>query len=614
MATLPAIQPLRVPDPLQGYAAVQNILASQQQQQVNALAMEKARREAEREAALTNYLTSANLSTPEGVAGLTRFGKPGLEYQTALGQAETARLTRAKTQADLITSKLAQGRQMFAMAPTPAALADAAKAQFSDPVLGPVLTRMNLSPDSLAAYIAQKSATPEGFAQVKLEFASTADQMVDQLKGQLQRFERGRLLGDETTPATPTAPTAPAVPAAAAAMPAVAPATAAAAPPVFDPGALAVRAGRFLTPSELRAAQAQFEAQPGVAAVSLPVTDLRAAPVNALGVPPAAPVSALVTPPVAPGVQVAGPAALPDTDARVADLRQRLRRATIAGDKAAVDVLKGELEDLTKVKTGGPEIFQLQERLDKLPLGSPRRAEIEARIRRLTEEQKGTTVKVELPPQPRAEQESRGKLLVEQYKSVSDAARLATRTLPTLEMQERILDTGFRTGFGAEAQKAGASLLSALGMPEAKDYATNAQAFSAAMSQAVLQKQLEQKGTQTKADADRIEQTGAQLTNTVDANRFIIAVARAQLKRDIAQRNFYDKWWKENKTYDGAEDAWATGEGNKSLFESPELKRFAAPAREPATAPAAAPAGAGPYSDPDKERRYQEWKAKQGAK
>lgn len=202
-----------------------------------------------------------------------------------------------------------------------------------------------------------------------------------------------------------------------------------------------------------------------------------------------------------------------------------------------------------------------------------------------------TTVNV--PPQPRKEQEARGAMLVDQYKGISDAARLATRTLPALETQERVLDAGFRTGFGAEAQKAGASLLAALGVPEAKDYATNAQAFSAAMSQAVLQKQLEQKGTQTKADADRIEQTGAQLTNTADANRFIINVARAQLKRDIAQRNFYDKWWKENKTYDGAEDAWATGEGNKSLFEDPALKKFAPAPAKPA--PAAAPAATGSW-------------------
>lgn len=485
MATLPAIQPLRVPDPLQGYAAVQNILASQQQQQVNALAMEKARREAEREAALTNYLTSANLSTPEGVAGLTRFGKPGLEYQTALGQAETARLTRAKTQADLITSKLTQGRQVFAMAPTPAALADAAKAQFSDPVLGPVLTRMNLTPDSLAAYIAQKSATPEGFAQVKLEFASTADQMVDQLKGQLERFERGRLLGDETTSATPTAPTTPAVPVAAAAMPAVAPATAAAAPSVFDPGALAVRAGRFLTPSELRAAQAQFEAQPGAAAVSLPVTDLRAAPVNALGVTPAAPVSALVTPPVAPGVQVAGPAALPDTDARIADLRQRLRRATIAGNKAAVDVLKGELEDLTKVKTGGPEIFQLQERLDKLPPGSPRRAEIEARIKRLTEEQKGTKVEIKLPAQEQEFEKALGAGQAKKILEDKNIAEDARSIIDTVQQGRQLLRSGMITGFGAEALTQIGAALNQAGISFASDSVANTQAFAANMAQNV---------------------------------------------------------------------------------------------------------------------------------
>lgn len=218
--------------------------------------------------------------------------------------------------------------------------------------------------------------------------------------------------------------------------------------------------------------------------------------------------------------------------------------------------------------------------------------DVEAQKARIAKEGAARTT-MNVPPQEKAERGERGKLLVEQYKVVSDAARLATRTLPALETQERVLDAGFRTGFGAEAQKAGASLLAALGVPEAKDYATNAQAFSAAMSQAVLQKQLEQKGTQTKADADRIEQTGAQLTNTADANRFIINVARAQLKRDIAQRNFYDKWWKENKTYDGAEDAWATGEGNKSLFEDPALKKFAPAPAKPA--PAAAPAATGSW-------------------
>jgi hypothetical protein len=229
---------------------------------------------------------------------------------------------------------------------------------------------------------------------------------------------------------------------------------------------------------------------------------------------------------------------------------------------------------------------------------------------------KRPVTKIELPPQEKAEKAERGKLLVKQYEAVSDAARLAQKTLPALDTQAKVLDKGFETGFGTDAKKAAASVLGALGVPEASQYAADAQMFLAATQQAVLTRQLEQKGPQTESDAQRITQTGAQLGNTREANRFIIDVARAQLKRDLDQRSFYDSWWKKNKTYDGAEDAWFSGEGGKSLFDRPELKKYAAPAAAPATAPAAAqvPAGAGPYSDPDKERRYQEWKRSQGMK
>lgn len=229
-----------------------------------------------------------------------------------------------------------------------------------------------------------------------------------------------------------------------------------------------------------------------------------------------------------------------------------------------------------------------------------------------TKKQPAPSTTVVIPPQEKEERGARGKLLVKQYEGVAEAARIAGRTLPALETQEQVLDSGFKTGFGTEAQKAGASLLSALGVPEANKFATDAQKFLSATQQAVLQRQLEQKGPQTEADAQRITQTGAQLGNTPDANKFIISVAKAQLKRDIEQRNFYDKWWKENKTYDGAEDAWLNGEGGKSLFARPELKQYAAPAKAaPAPAPAAA-TGVQPFSDAEKERRYQEWKRSRG--
>jgi hypothetical protein len=179
-----------------------------------------------------------------------------------------------------------------------------------------------------------------------------------------------------------------------------------------------------------------------------------------------------------------------------------------------------------------------------------------------------------LPPQEKAEQTERGKFLVEDYKTVTNAARVAARTLPAIEVNLDLIDQGFKTGFGTEVQKGAANILGALGVKNANEFATNAQVFQAKANEAVLQRQLEQKGPQTESDAQRITQTNAQLTNTPEANKFILDVAKAQLKRDIEQRNFYDSWFTKNKTYDGAEGAWYTGDGGKSIFERPELKKY----------------------------------------
>jgi hypothetical protein len=85
---------------------------------------------------------------------------------------------------------------------------------------------------------------------------------------------------------------------------------------------------------------------------------------------------------------------------------------------------------------------------------------------------------------------------------------------------------------------------------------------------------LEQKGPQTESDAQRITATGAQLGNTKDANKFVLNVAKAQLQRDLKQREFYAAWRAKNDTFEGAEDAWYAGDGGKSLFESPVLKKY----------------------------------------
>lgn len=181
---------------------------------------------------------------------------------------------------------------------------------------------------------------------------------------------------------------------------------------------------------------------------------------------------------------------------------------------------------------------------------------------------------VNMPPQEKSEQTERGKFLVDDYKTINTAARVAARTLPAIEVNTALIDKGFETGFTAETKKGAASVLAALGVKDAADFATDAQIFQAKANEAVLQRQLEQKGPQTESDAQRITQTGAQLGNTTDANKFILDVAKAQLKRDIEQRNYYDNWFTKNKTYDGAENAWYNGDGGKSLFDRPELKKY----------------------------------------
>lgn len=260
------------------------------------------------------------------------------------------------------------------------------------------------------------------------------------------------------------------------------------------------------------------------------------------------------------------------------------------------------IADANKPKTdrefAPSEISRLQQEIAQLPAGDPRRTPLEQRIQMLTTRPPAasTNVQVNLPELEKKERQSKGEFNVKLYETISQAARLAARTLPAIDTQINILDQGFRTGFGAEAQKAAASVLSALGVPEATKYASDAQAFTSALNQMVLQRQLEQKGPQTEADAQRITQTASQLGNTREANRFILDVTKAQSKRDIEQRSFWDKWWKENKTYEGVEDAWYAGDGGKSLFDRPELRKYvpqpaaAAPARAPQTG---RPAGVG---------------------
>ena len=232
---------------------------------------------------------------------------------------------------------------------------------------------------------------------------------------------------------------------------------------------------------------------------------------------------------------------------------------------------KPEKPDKPESKT---TIQKLQEYAATLPVGSPLLAQVQAAIS-AEGQSRGTKVEVKLPESQKAEQSERGKSLTKDFfENVAPTARNAQKNLPAITSNLNILNKGFETGFGTETAASAAKVLSALGVQGAERFASDSQIFLANANQAVLSKQLEQKGTQTKTDAERIEQTGARLGNTKEANKFILTVAREQLQRDIEQRDFYAKWYRTNTTYDGAEDAWFDGEGGKSLFDRPALKQY----------------------------------------
>lgn len=326
---------------------------------------------------------------------------------------------------------------------------------------------------------------------------------------------------------------------------------------------------------------------PGVVTTPIPESP----PMNAMA-PTAAPVNAMA------------PAAAPAAGADVNALRRQLVALSSIDDpraKALAEVIKGQITEAAKpyvvggrlVTGAGKELYAAPEKDTELqrnykfaqtPEGGNFRGSF-ADFKVLSTPKTTTNI---TNVQEKAEAGEFGKLIVKQYEDISKQAAVAARTLPSIESNLAALNKGFDTGFGKEAIAAGARVLGALGVKDAEKVATDAQTFQSNATQAVLQRQLEQKGPQTESDAQRITQTGAQLGNTKAANEFILAVAKEQLRRDIDQRNFYTEWKKGpgKGSFNGAEDAWFAGEGGKSLFERPALKKYTAPTRANA-APAA---------------------------
>lgn len=363
-------------------------------------------------------------------------------------------------------------------------------------------------------------------------------------------------------------------------------------------------------------AMPQAAPAPAPGSFAADVATRRAAmPANALAPAPAAPTNAMAPAPAAPTNAMA-PA--PAMDPQTQEINRLMGIATrFPTTKAGMQAMKNA-ELLQKMNnpyvvggrlvTGaGKELYaapdkdttlQSDYKFAKTPAGGNFKGSL-ADFKVLATPKTITTVN---NVQEKAEAGEFGKLIVKQYDDISEQASVASRTLPSIEANLATLNEGLDTGFGTDAKAAGARVLGALGVQNAEKFATNTQTFQSNAISALMQKQLEQKGPQTESDALRLEQLGAQLGKTKDANRMILDVAKEQLRRDIDQRNFYAEWKKGpgRGSFNGAEDAWFAGEGGRSLFDRPALKKYAPGAASAAaqiptaatparTAPAAAP-------------------------
>ena len=90
-------RPVQIENPINQYAALSQIQNNQQTNQLNAMKMQEMQRAFSEEEGVRNYLAKADLSTPEGRAGLNQFGKTGLGISKLLTDQQQSAATLKKT-------------------------------------------------------------------------------------------------------------------------------------------------------------------------------------------------------------------------------------------------------------------------------------------------------------------------------------------------------------------------------------------------------------------------------------------------------------------------------------------------------------------------------------
>ena len=218
---------------------------------------------------------------------------------------------------------------------------------------------------------------------------------------------------------------------------------------------------------------------------------------------------------------------------------------------------------------------------DSLPQGSPDRAVYDNAIRKSSSHAPSSNTVVNMPKvETSARIEANTDFSKNVYRAVQDASKKNSATLAQLDALEG-LPISEKTGWGTAAKAKAAEVLVGLGYSgqDARQYASDAQTFRSIVGRQVWEMLGQQKGPQTEGDAQRAQATYAQLGNTPQANKFINDMQRSILKRQNAEAKFYrDNYSRALNAGDLSQlerDWLASPQANKSLFEFPEMRKWA---------------------------------------
>lgn len=158
------------------------------------------------------------------------------------------------------------------------------------------------------------------------------------------------------------------------------------------------------------------------------------------------------------------------------------------------------------------------------------------------------------------------------YRPTMDAAKSADVVLGRVETLRRngILSS---TGWGTNAKAYAASVLGAMGVPDAGKYAGDVQTFRSTVMERNWELLNAAKGIQTEGDAQRAMQTFAQLENTPRANAFILDLTAATQRLAKEKAAYFAQEVQRRKgsgDLSGIEADWQ--QRAPSLWEMPELK------------------------------------------